>query len=68
LLAEQSLNLALARADLDERARYIAYLEATVAIKDAHIHDLVGLLRQREAELVRARTPRWPWAKVKGKR
>lgn len=61
LLGEQSLNLALARADLDERARYIAQLEAAVAIKNAHIHDLEDRLRQREAELVRARTPRWPW-------
>jgi hypothetical protein len=68
LLGEQSLNLALARADLDERARYIAQIEAAVAIKDAHIHDLEGRLRLREDELVRARTPRWPWAKAKGKR
>jgi hypothetical protein len=67
LLGEQSLNLALARVDLDERASYIVQLEATVAIEDAHIHDLEARLRQREAELVRARTPRWPWAKVKGK-
>ncbi|MFL5805033.1 MAG: nucleotidyltransferase family protein [Roseiflexaceae bacterium] len=61
MLGEQDTALALWHAELDARAGYIAQLEATVDVKNAHIHDLEARLRQREAELVRARAPRWWW-------
>ena len=54
--------------ELDERAAYIAQLEAELARKNAALLDLQTRLQHRESELIAARAPRLPWKRRTGGR
>jgi 2-polyprenyl-3-methyl-5-hydroxy-6-metoxy-1,4-benzoquinol methylase len=62
---EQIVHL---KAELETQLSYIYRLEAALEDKNAALRDLENRVRQLEAELISARTPRLPWKRLLRKR